>query len=482
MIADNIVDRGNRCPPQDHPIVLPGPLQERLLTEIRRRLPIKSFGYLISEGDPRKPADFLIFESNIRNSAEWKPTFESYGQYFLEHEDAGFVATPEESWQMQKRMWARGMVAIGVFHSHLRHPANFSSIDYEMHMQGLDDLWHMIVSVRNEQSVQIRAFSTGRTGVRELPVVIAPADHSVTSGRNSEGPRKGRDQAICQARRILSLGHDGRPTHKDSKAIFDTVTDLLRTGDSEAIDQLLAKGFLAGSAERFEQYLSTTMRELEGGQFEMGTCDSECAYFVGESPRHTVALSPFKIAAVPVTNELLGIFDERWLTVPAADREKPAVDVTWYEAVVFAMWMGCRLPTEAEWEFACGGGVEGEWSCVDEDLLHRCAWYSMNSKGQAHVVGSLEPNKFGLFDLHGNVWEWCNDGYDQDYYGRCRTVNPPGSELADSNKVCRGGSFHALSEMCRTRYRFHDPPGFSAWDLGFRLAKNTEPQATEVKL
>jgi len=472
MITDNISDLGNRCTSHDNPIVLPQPLQQRLLAEIRRRLPIKSFGYLISEGDPRKPADFLIFESNIRNSAEWKGTFESYGQYFLEHEDAGFVATPEESWRMQKRMWKLGMVPIGVFHSHLRHPANFSSIDYEMHMQGVHHLWHMIVSVRNEHNVQMRAFATGRTGVRELPVVITPGEHSATSGPHSNGLPDRRNQAICQARCLLSLDQHGRPTHKDSQAIFNAVTELLRTGDREAIDQLLVNGFLARSQDRFEEYVSPAMRELEGGQFEMGTCNLQCAHFVGESPRHTVWVSPFKIAAVPVTNELLGSFDERWMTVPAKDRQKPAIGMTWYEAAVFAMWMGCRLPTEAEWEFACGGGGEGEWSCIDEDLLHRYAWYSMNSKGQAHVVGSLEANKFGLFDLHGNVWEWCNDSYDQDYYARSSAVDPPGPESAGSNKVCRGGSFHALSEMCRTRYRFHDPPGFSAWDLGFRLARN----------
>ncbi len=461
----------------DEPIVLPQSLRERLVAEIRQRLPTKSFGYLISDGDPRKPDDYLIFEGNIRNSAEWKGRFESYGQYFLDHEDAGFVATPEESWRIQKQMWARGMVAIGVFHSHLRHPANFSMIDYELHTKGFKDLWHMIVSCRNEENIQIRAFSAEHGGVRELPVVVTPIVAEAEAHPHAEIIL---DDAISQGRRLLRLQANGQPAQRDSRAIFTAITDLLRTENREAIDELLVNGFLAGSEARYAEYVSPAMRELPGGQFEMGTSDELLAHFVGESPSHTVVISPFKIANVQVTNERLALFHDDWGQVSAADRQKPAVGVTWFDAAVFAMWMGCRLPSEAEWEFACGSGSAGEWSCGDEDLLDRYAWYSQNSNGQVHVAGTREPNQSGLFDMHGNVWEWCYDGYDQDYYARCPMVDPYGVAVAASNKVCRGGSFHALSEMCRTRYRFHDPPGFSAWDLGFRLAKNINPSLSEV--
>ncbi len=210
----------------------------------------------------------------------------------------------------------------------------------------------------------------------------------------------------------------------------------------------------------------------------MGTNYAEARHFCGEIPRHDVNLSPFHIAQKPITNELFSLFHERWLDVPARDRQKPATKMTWFDATVFAMWMGCRLPTEAEWEFACGGRSKGEWCCEDERMLSRYAWYSENSKGTTHTVGTREANSFGLYDLHGNVWEWCQDNYDQDYYSSSLVVDPANvSPVPDSmtaypfDKVCRGGSVHALSEMCRTRYRFHESADFLAEDLGFRLVR-----------
>ena len=196
----------------------------------------------------------------------------------------------------------------------------------------------------------------------------------------------------------------------------------------------------------------------------MGTSSANARHFCGETPGHSVSLSPFHITRTAVTNELFSLFDKQRLNVSASDRQKPATGITWFEATIFALWMGARLPTEAEWEFACGGRSTGEWCCEDESMLRRYAWYSENSKGTTHTVGTREANPFGLYDLHGNVWEWCQDNYDQDYYSSSPVVNPMNvSSASDSmaahppHKVCRGGSMHALAEMCRTRYRFHEP-------------------------
>jgi formylglycine-generating enzyme required for sulfatase activity len=182
---------------------------------------------------------------------------------------------------------------------------------------------------------------------------------------------------------------------------------------------------------------------------------------------------------IPVTNTLYGRFDPQWREVPQRDRQKPATGMTWFDAAVFALWMGCRLPTEAEWEFACGGGSEGAWCCPEERLLTRYAWYSENAHGEMHPVGTREANAFGFYDLHGNVWEWCQDTYEQDYYSRSPPVDPvnasstlPGLLPQLLEKVCRGGSMHMFSEMCRTRYRLHEPASFLAPDLGFRLANS----------
>lgn len=157
----------------DTVITLPVLLRDRLVETITARFPEKSFGYLLSEERSDAPTDFVLFEGNIRNDAVWRPEFESYGRYFVNHSDAGFVATPEETWRIQREISARGLVEVGVFHSHQRHPANFSQIDYEMHVQRFQSLWHMIVSLRNPRFPQVRVYAVAPDGVRELRVRVA---------------------------------------------------------------------------------------------------------------------------------------------------------------------------------------------------------------------------------------------------------------------------------------------------------------------
>lgn len=455
----------------DTTIVLPPPFRERLIKTIRERLPQKSFGYLLSAGNPRTAEDFLLFEGNLRNDDEWQGRFHAYGQYFVDHDDAGFVATPEETWRLQKEIWRRGLVEVGVFHSHLRHPGNFSQIDYEMHLARFHNLWHLIVSMRNPELPQVRAFAASRAGVRELVLTPDGGDSHEPSAVTSQPDEPARDQAIMQARQVLKLDETGRPKCKDSRALYTAIRALLRTECDEAVQELLVEGFLRSSAQLYEEYVAQTMRPLAESRYLMGSTPEQSRFFCDERPAHEVELSPFSLAQVPVTNELFGLFDPRRLDAPARDRRKPAVDLTWFDAAVFAMWVGCRLPTEAEWEFACGAGSASDWCCDAEELLPRHAWYSVNSGGETHPVGTLEANALGLFDLHGNVWEWCRDSYDQDFYSRSPVANPVSHASFLTDKVTRGGSMHALSEMCRTRYRFHEPPDFRASDLGFRLAK-----------
>ncbi|HEY7123474.1 MAG TPA: SUMF1/EgtB/PvdO family nonheme iron enzyme [Ktedonobacterales bacterium] len=461
-------------------ILLPLALRERLLATIEQRLPKKSFGYLLSDGEAHRPLDFIVFEGNIRNDATWKEHFESFGQYFVDHEDAGFVATPEESWRVHNEIWARGMVEVGVFHSHLRHPANFSGVDFALHLARFEHLWHMIISIRNQAMPQVRVFSVSRTGVREVPVrnpEIAPPDTSASRSFSMRGAAN--ITSLAEARLLFQADAAGRPKYLGNRAIITTLDRLIRTGQREIMEEFYTHGFLRDSAFRFQEYIAPTLCHLEGGPFQMGTDPPDTLHFCGESPRHRVQLSPFSLMRIPVTNKLYGLFDQQWLDVPTGDRQKPATGMTWFDAAVFALWMGCRLPTEAEWEFACGGGSEGEWCCPEERLLKRYAWYSENAQGEIHPVGTREANAFGLYDLHGNVWEWCQDTYEQDYYSRSPVVDPVNASSVLTSlmpqfveKVCRGGSMNMFSEMCRTRYRLHEPASFLAYDLGFRLAKS----------
>jgi proteasome lid subunit RPN8/RPN11 len=157
-------------------ITLPLELRTRLVRTVREIFPRKAFGYLISDVDEWTPTDFVMFSDNIRNQNGWRDEFESYGRYFVEHSDAGFVATADESWRVQKEIWARDMFEIGVFHSHQRHPANFSLIDYEMHVLRFETLWHMIISMRNPKLPQVRAFAVSSKGVCEFEVKTRPHD------------------------------------------------------------------------------------------------------------------------------------------------------------------------------------------------------------------------------------------------------------------------------------------------------------------
>lgn len=452
-------------------IVLSPDLQECFVATVKGRLPLKSFGYFLSATGPQgQPSDFVLFEDNIRNSLNWKGKFEAYGRYFVDHDDAGFVATPEEAWRVQKEIWTRGLVEVGVFHSHLRHPANFSQIDYEMHTARFSNLWHITVSMRNPDQPQLRAFAVSQSGVRELRVApVATRVGSMSSQISTE--RSTLDQVVRRARESLRLDDDGYPMCHDSQEIFTAVSDLLRMGHSEAIEDFLVNGFFRDAVSRYDLHVAADMCLVQSTTYTMGTLVDQRHHFCGETPNHQVKLLPFHIGRVPVTNEMFAHFDQRRLNVPFSERKHPVVGVSWFDAAVYSMWMGCRLVTEAEWEFACGAGSEDEWCCSDESMLRRHAWYSENSAGQLHAVGTRRANSLGLFDMHGSVWEWCQDHYDQDFYSCSPIDNPVNSSDPNANRVCRGGSIHALSEMCRTRYRFHEPPSFFASDLGFRLAR-----------
>jgi formylglycine-generating enzyme required for sulfatase activity len=285
--------------------------------------------------------------------------------------------------------------------------------------------------------------------------------------------------AFRDAREALRLDSAGLPRCLENREVIQALAVIAAIGGRDAVDEIVVNGFLAGAAERYAGHVEPRMRAIGGARFSMGGVVSGIAYFQGESPQHTVTLSPFGISAVPVTNALYALFDPR-RALPGAVGDHPAVDVTWYDAAICAAWFGCALPTEAQWEFACGAGSPQQWCCGERDLPGY-AWYSENAAGTAHPVASRAPNVLGLFDLHGQVWEWCRDDYDVAFYSRAPghdpvNLAPTESHTPERHKVTRGGSFYSLPEMCRTRFRFHEPAGFWAQDLGFRMVRNRSPE------
>ena len=216
-------------------------------------------------------------------------------------------------------------------------------------------------------------------------------------------------------------------------------------------------------------------------------------FLMGEEPHHQVTLTePFRLGIYPVTRaEYERVMKEN----PSGfkdDERRPVEVVSWFNAIEFCNRLseqeglspyyevkgeevdilngtGYRLPTEAEWEYACRAGSTGAY-CYGDDpkKLGEYAWFGENSGNETHVVGQKQPNALGLYDMHGNVWEWCWDLYGE--YPQSPQKNPVGSSQG-SGRVIRGGGWRSVAGRCRSAFRSWRGPGNrSGNDLGFRVA------------
>jgi formylglycine-generating enzyme required for sulfatase activity len=169
-----------------------------------------------------------------------------------------------------------------------------------------------------------------------------------------------------------------------------------------------------------------------------------------------------------------------------ANGSHPAVYISWDDMQTFVGRLNeaagealYRLPTEAEWEYAARAGTTTRWSFgEDESRLGDYAWYRANAWDAGlqygQPVGSKLPNPWGLYDMHGNVWEWCQDWYVDSYYSGSSSVDPTGPTTG-SDRVLRGGDFAAIARVQRSANRFGFGPGFRLADIGVRLLRMAEP-------
>ena len=215
---------------------------------------------------------------------------------------------------------------------------------------------------------------------------------------------------------------------------------------------------------------------IQGGTFMMGCPEGENC-FPYESPQHQVTVSDFYIGRYPVTNEEYDRFLEAtgakepayWADRKFNQPKQPVVGVSWDDVQAYAKWAGLRLPTEAEWEYACRAETQTRYYTGDSVKdLDRAGWYDSNSGSSLHPVGEKEPNAFGLYDMHGNVYEWC-----QDWFGNypSKMVTDPAGPENGSYRVLRGGSWSDFAQFCRSAYRYADYPSYrNGSNYGFRLA------------
>jgi sulfatase modifying factor 1 len=229
-----------------------------------------------------------------------------------------------------------------------------------------------------------------------------------------------------------------------------------------------------GGALFFEKKSGMAFVEVPAGKFLMGS-DKGPKDWTSERPVHPVRVSAFCMGRYPVTNEEYGRFlaahpgvrrPEHWNDTKFNHPRQPVVGVDWFEATAFCRWVGGRLPTEAEWEYACRAGTTTEYAFGD-DLTHELA--NFGSKVDAtSAVDRYPANPWGLHDMHGNVWEWCADWYDGDYYARSPVQDPTGPEEG-GGRVLRGGCWCSPAVDCRSACRYGWLPGNRFRDIGFRV-------------
>jgi formylglycine-generating enzyme required for sulfatase activity/serine/threonine protein kinase len=261
----------------------------------------------------------------------------------------------------------------------------------------------------------------------------------------------------------------------DSQAVSSLVVDLEKLPAS-VLSQLPASVLSQLPASVLSQLpprkntIGMAFKLLPGGTFTMGD---------GNEAHQVTLTQPFELGVYEVTQEQ---YEAVMGTIPSKFKglQNPVQTVSWNDAVEFCRKLSelpaekkagyvYRLPTEAEWEYACRAGTTTTYSFGDSDSeLGEYAWYRDNSGNTTHPVGKKKPNAWGLYDMHGNVFEWC-----QDWYGNypSGSVTDPTGAASGRGRVLRGGSFDFQTSLVRSAYRDYVLPGFRLYTVGFRPAR-----------
>ena len=257
---------------------------------------------------------------------------------------------------------------------------------------------------------------------------------------------------------------DAYPNYKEKTAeLVQTVLRLLERSDNDILEG--------------PECVPIKLVDICGGVFTMGATQEQGKDGDdSEKPVHRVSVSSFKLSEAPITvaqyREFCQAtgrempFEPKWGWID----NHPIVNVSWYDAFSFAEWAGCRLPTEAEWEFAARGGNNScHYKYSGGNNPNEIAWFSDNVKSPGtRPVRAKKPNELGLYDMSGNVYEWCSNWK---YEYTTEDVTDPQGPDTGYIKASKGGSWHSSSKSLRVSNRDDDPPEFYSHNVGFRIAK-----------
>ncbi len=314
-------------------------------------------------------------------------------------------------------------------------------------------------------------------------------EYTITSDCNGDDVYiDGVKQGVTPLSISLSYGNQDVELRRDGETAKKTIT-VSQSGTENVLHLAFGlspqwQAWISPKTKQVLQRLIDNMIKVDGGTFMMGATSSRSRNSLSnydsdassdESPVHSVRLSDFSIGKYEVTQE-------EWEAVMGNNpskfkgANKPVERVSWNDCQEFIKKLNLltglqfRLPTEAEWEYAARGGNKYRgYKYSGSNTIGDVAWYWYNSSETTHQVGTKRPNELGLYDMSGNVMEWCSDWYSDSYYSSSPTTNPTGPTTG-SYRVYRGGSWRNDAQGCRVSFRYYSSPDYRNYDIGFRLA------------
>ena len=268
----------------------------------------------------------------------------------------------------------------------------------------------------------------------------------------------------------LTYSIDGGQSYAFIKDAEGDLGSKVLPGKNNEINWLLIdKDFIVGKILNFRIVtVPEGMAYVDGGQFKRVNINAK----KNEKSEHTVTLDSYLIDKTEVTQREYRHVMGRFASDYSGCMECPVENVSWYDAMDYAKKVGKRLPTEAEWEFAARGGIyyNGKNLYSGSNKLDEVAWFLANTDSK-QPVGKKRPNELGIYDMSGNVWEWCSDWYHDDYFQIANKTNPSGPDYG-TERVVRGGSWFSNDVFCNVSRRYKLKPDYRDTNFGFRCVKD----------